>query len=85
VVTPRFAIGDNYVEYAGTVASAGTLVISCGSFSATSGTVPVTGDITHDGGLVWLSIPVGSADMAVSASTVIGTPTVTVSWTPAFL
>ena len=85
VIDPKLTVGSYYVEYSGTVASAGTLVISCGSWSATNGTLNVSGDITHDGGLVWLSIPSGSADMAVSASTVIGTPTVTVSWTPAFL
>lgn len=84
VITPRFTDGSYYVEYSGTVTN-GTLTISCGSFTAINGTTTVTGDITHDGGLVWLSIPTGSSDIAFSASTVVGTPTVTVSYTPAFL
>ena len=85
VIDPKFAVGNYYVQYSGTVIGPGTLVLNCGSFTAMNGSVQVTGDCTHDGGLVWLSIPVGSADMAVSAATMIGTPTVTVTWTPAFL
>ena len=85
VINPKFTVGDYYVEYTGTVAASGTLVLSCGSFTAMKGTQVVTGDIAHDGGLVWLSLPVGSADLAFSAGSVVGTPTVQVSWTPAFL
>jgi len=84
VATPRFTDGSYYVEYSGTVVG-GTLIISCGSYTAYSGTSNVTGDIVHDGGLVWLSIPPGSSDLTFSAATVLGTPTVTATWTAAFL
>ncbi len=85
VINPKFAVGGYYVQYTGTVEAASTLTISCGSYTATNGTLTVTGDITHDGGLPWLVIPTGTSDLTLSASAIIGTPTVTVSWTPAFL
>jgi len=57
------------------------LTIDVDGWTATNGTVDVSGDITHDGDLVWLPVPVGTAvTMAFSAGTVVGTPTVTVSY-----
>lgn len=86
VVDPRFTIGDDYVEYTGTILAEGTLIIDCSNWTATNGTVDVSGDITHDGDLVWLPVPVGTAvTMAVSAGTVIGTPAVTVSYLERFI
>lgn len=81
VVNPKFTIGTDYVQYTGTIASQGTLVIDCSSWTATSGTVDVSGDIIHDGDLVWLPIPTGTAvTLAASAGTLVGTPTVTAAY-----
>ena len=86
VVDPRFTIGSTYVEYTGTVYDGGTLAIDCSTWTATNGTVDVSGDITHDGDLVWLPIPIGTAlTMAFSAGTVTDTPTVTVSYLERFV
>jgi len=86
VTDPKFTIGSDYVEYTGTVYNGGTLLIDIDNWTATNGTVDVSGDITHDGDLVWLPIPVGTAiTMEFSAGTVVGTPTVTVSYLERFV
>jgi len=86
VVDPKFAIGSTYVEYTGTVSGGGTLAINCSTWTATNGTADVSGDITHNGDLVWLPIPVGTAvTCAVSAGTIVGTPTVTASYLERFV
>lgn len=86
VVDPRFAIGADYVQYTGTIAGGGTLAIDCSAWTAINGTVDVSGDITHDGDLVWLPIPVGTAvTLTFSADTVVGTPTVAVTYLERFI
>ena len=90
IVDPKFTIGDDWVQYTGTVSAGGTLVINCGSWVATNGTVDVSGDISHDGDLVWLPIPVGTAVTMVVTGSSIGTavggvPVVTISHLEAFI
>jgi hypothetical protein len=84
-VDPKLTIGTTYVEYTGTVASGGTLTINCSTWTATNGTVDVSGDITHEGDLVWLPIPVGTAGTcAVSAGSISGAA-LTVSYLERFV
>jgi len=86
VTDPKFAIGSTYVEYTGTVSAGGTLAINCSTWTATNGTVDVSGDITHEGDLVWLPIPIGTAvTCAVSAGTITDTPALTVSYLERFV
>ena len=89
IVDPKLTIGDDWVQYTGTVAAGGTLTIDCASWVATNGTVDVSGDISHEGDLVWLPIPTGTAvTLAVSGTSMgtgINTPTIAVSYLEAYL
>lgn len=86
ITDPKFTIGSDWVLYTGTVAGGGTLTIDCSNWTATNGTVDVSGDISHDGDLVWLPIPCGTAvTMAVSCGTLTGSPAVTVTHLEGYL
>lgn len=84
--TPKFAIGSNWVQYGGSVAAGDTLVMSCGSYTATIGTANVVEHITHDGALVWLPVPVGTANTCAFTCAGYGTATrVTIALTEAYV
>jgi hypothetical protein len=66
---PKLAVGSTWVQYTGSVANGGTLTIDCGAYTATNGTADVSGDITHDGDLVWLPLAVGVNSVACTGMT----------------
>lgn len=81
IVDPKFTIDSAWVQYTGTVQTGTALTIDCSNWTATNGTADVSGDISHDGDLVWLPIPVGTANtMTVTSASYSGTPQVTVSY-----
>ncbi len=83
ITNPRLTIGSYWVQYTGTVASGQTLTIDCSTFTATLGGADVSGEITHEGGVVWLPIPSGANTMVVTGSG-IGGATVTAAFTAAY-
>ena len=62
---PKLTVGSTWVQYTGAVSAGGTLTIDCGAYTATNGTANVSGDITHDGDVVWLPLPTGNNTVTV--------------------
>jgi hypothetical protein len=90
IVDPKFTIDADWVQYTGTVAAGGTLTIDCANWVATNGTVDVSGDISHEGDLVWLPIPTGTAVTLTVTGSNLGTalggsPIITVSYLDAYI
>lgn len=84
IVNPKWTAGDFWVQYTGTVVAGTDLEIDCENFVAWKGTVDVTGNITHDGGVHWMRIMPGSNTVSLSGSS-LGTVTTTVSFTEYWL
>jgi hypothetical protein len=84
ITNPKLAIGAYWVQYTGTVGSGQSLVINCGTFTATLDGADVSGLITHEGGTVWLPVAAGANSLAVTCS---GTPggSVTVTFTAPYV
>lgn len=68
LTNPRFTVGSDWVQYTGVVANGEELIINMDTFVATLDGVDKTGNISHDGGLVYLTFEVGSNTMAVTSS-----------------
>ena len=75
VTNPRLTIGSYWVQYTGTVAYGQSLVINVGTFIATLAGADVSGDITHEGGVVWLPIPAGANTLTFTGSGLGSPPT----------
>lgn len=71
ITNPKLAIGAYWVQFTGTVGSGLSLIINCGTYTATLDGVDVTGQITHEGGTAWLPVLPGANTLAVTCS---GTP-----------
>lgn len=54
---PKLTNGSYWVQYTGSVPSGQDLVIDCGAFTALLNGADVSGDISHEGGTVWLPVP----------------------------
>jgi len=86
IVDPTFTIGSDWVKYTGTVSNGGTLTLDMANWTATNGTADVSGDISHEGDLVWLPIPIGTAvTLTVSGTSIASSPNVTVSYVERFV
>jgi hypothetical protein len=59
IVDPVLTCSGVWVKYTGTVASGNSLVINCASWTALNDGLDVSGDISHEGDLIWLVIPPG--------------------------
>lgn len=70
---PKLTIGSVWVQYTGAIAGGQSLVIDCGAWTALLAGADVSGNITHDGDLCWLPIPVGANTLAVTTGTTGGT------------
>ena len=68
LTNPKFTVGSVWVQYTGAVALGEELIINIDTFIATLDGVDRTGNISHDGKLVYLVFPVGSNTMAVNSS-----------------
>lgn len=77
-----------WVKYTGVVASGETLTVNCNTFTATLGTVDVSGNMSHDGAIWWLVLPTGVNTVTVTGSalgTAAAAPTITISFTAAYV
>lgn len=85
IVDPKVEIDDYWVQYTGTVSSGSTLTIDVGNYQALLGTVDVSGDISHSGGLEWLIVPTGgSITMTVTGSS-LSSPSVRLDFTEPYI
>ena len=84
VVNPKWTAGDFWVQYTGTVVAGTDLQIDCANFVAYKGTVDVTANITHGGGVSWMRILPGSNTVSLTGTS-LGTVTTTVSFTEYWL
>lgn len=85
ITNPKFTIGLVWVQYTGAVASGQTLVIDAATWTATLGSTNVTGDISHDGAIRWLEVPVGVSTLIVESSGFGSGTTVKLEFTEAFI
>lgn len=68
ITNPILTIGAIWMKYTGSVGSGSTLVIDCGAWTAKLDGVDVSGNISHDGALCWLPIPVSTTNSLNVAS-----------------
>lgn len=85
ITNPKFTIGSVWVMYTGVVQDGSTLVIDCGAWTATVDGTNVADDITHDGALRWLEVPVGVSTLTVESSGYGAATAVTLEFTAAFI
>jgi hypothetical protein len=85
MTNPRFTVGQIWVQYNGTVAGGETLIIDGGDWKAEKNEVDATKDISHDGAIRWLELPVGISTLTVTGTVGSPTPTVKVEFTPAYI
>jgi hypothetical protein len=85
MTNPRFTVGQIWVQYNGTVAGGETLIIDGGDWKAEKNGVDATKDISHDGAIRWLELPVGISTLTVTGTVGSPTPTVKVEFTPVYI
>jgi len=85
IANPTFTIGSVWVKFNDSIVVGETLTIDCESWEADVDGVDASGDITHEGKVRWLEIPVGVSTLTVASSGYAGTTDVTVEFTQTYV
>lgn len=72
IVDPKLTVGSIWVKYTGVVPAGQSLVIDCSDWTASLNSVDVSGDISHEGDLIWLIFQPGVNTLAVTCTSVTG-------------
>ena len=84
IVDPVLTCSSVWVKYTGTVAAGTSLVIDCSAWTALNDGADVSGDISHEGDLIWLVIPPGVQTVRMDCASMSGA-TITVAFKAAYV